>query len=117
MIFKEKVKVLVDKAKEFAGKHHKYFFQVLKEYWLLFALIILELWLAQFIVAYLLSTSAFNFLWLLVVYTLWLITFYIFFQKDGSNWLEKHQTFLAVLAIILPIMLFFLQDSTQIIQS
>lgn len=114
----EKLKVVFSCSsyKNSASRYYKKILAALKKHWLLFALIF-ELWLTQFIIEYLLIIGPFYFLWLLVVYTLWLTTFYIFFQKSSSNFLEKHQAFLAVLAIIFPITLFFLQDSIQTIQS
>lgn len=92
-------------------------YQILKKNWLLVTLVVFELWFTKYIIIYLLNIPAINLLWLLTVYALWLITFYIYFKTGGSKWLEKHQIFLAILAIIIPILLFFLQDSMQTVNS
>jgi hypothetical protein len=88
-----------------------------KKYWLLILLLIIEFLLADFVVFRLVNAPPIAFLRLLIIYTLWIITIYIFSETREIRWLKKHQTFLAILAVILPIMLFFLQNSIETINS
>lgn len=75
---------------------------------------IISLLLAYLSLELLIKISSFKFFWFLLNYTFLLILVYIYFVYITSGeWINRHQAFLAVLGILIPIILFWWQQAAN----